>query len=36
MYKKQLLKKLQDYENLKVFKNSKEAMAFIDTMYGIE
>ena len=36
MDKKQLLKKLQDYENLKVFKNSKEAMAFIDTMYDIE
>ncbi len=34
--KKQLLKKLQDYENLKVFKNSKEAMAFIDVMYDTE
>lgn len=31
--KKKLLKKLQGYENLKVFKNSKEAMAFIDVIY---
>lgn len=34
--KKKLLKKLQGYENLKVFKNSKEAMAFIDVMYDTE
>lgn len=31
--KKQLLKKFQNYENLKVFKNSKEAMDFVDAMH---
>lgn len=36
MDKNQLLKKLRDYENLKVFKNSREAMDFIDAMYDIE
>lgn len=33
MDKKQLLKKLQDFKNLKVFKNNKEAMDFIDAMF---
>lgn len=33
-HKKQLLKQLKNYENLEVFKNSKEAMSFIERQYS--
>ena len=33
-HKKQLLKHLKNYENLEVFKNSKEAMSFIERQYS--
>ena len=33
-HKKQFLKQLKNYEKLRVFKNSKEAMAFIERQYS--